>query len=155
MLLNQALPTLTSSSGALPLLGSTNFPNSPTNSEQVLKHKGLWAHSIVEPQSCLFLHDFKVICVWFRCVRVYFFRFMHWRYTQQIRNVTKEMGDLKTMTEDFLVHIMSDWKLDNHTITILILLKSLILSHFFSWYHSMGTWEIKISLPVDQLILEV
>lgn len=72
-----------------------------------------------------------MICVWFRCVRGYSFRFMHLRYTPQKRNVTKEMGDLKNVTEDFLVHIMSDWKPDNHIMTIPILLKSIILSHFF------------------------
>ena len=55
----------------------------------------------------------------------YFFRFMHFSYTQQI-NVTKEMGDLRTVTEAFLVHIMSDWKPDDHIITIPILHKSLI-----------------------------
>lgn len=61
----------------------------------------------------------------------YFFRFMHLRYTQQIRNVTKETGNLRTVTEAFLVHIMCDWKPDNHIMAIPISLKSLILSHFF------------------------
>lgn len=76
----------------------------------------------------------------------YFFRFMHLRYTQQIRNVTKETGNLRTVTEAFLVHIMCDWKPDNHIMAIPISLKSLILSHFFSWHHSMGKWEFHYQL---------
>lgn len=71
---------------------------------------------------------------------------MHLRYTQQTRNVTKEMGDLRTVTEAFLVHIMSDWKPDDHIITISILHKSFILSHFFlAPLHG----KVEISLPVD------
>lgn len=57
------------------------------------------------------------------------------------------------MTEDFLVHIMSEWKPDNHIMTIPILLESLILSH--PPHPGTTPWERGKSEFHYQLILEV